>query len=285
MTALTTDRPTFTPSGASTGGVTFPRVVSSEWLKFRTVRSTVWTLATTLVLMVGISVLIGWGLSTAAGRGGGDGGPTGLGAVNLITGGYFFAQLTVAVLGVLAVTAEYTTGMIRSTFAAVPRRIPALLAKALVVTVAVAVVSTVGLALAYVATIPFLNRLGLELDLSDPTTVRVLLGTPLYLSTVTLLAFAIGALLRHSAGALATVLGLLLVVENVFRAIPLTFFENVSPFLPSTAGGRLLMSDGELAATVGPGADLTPWQGYGVMLAWALVLLAAAIVLLRRRDA
>ena len=290
MSTLTADRPSRARPAPGTGssGVTFPRVVVSEWIKFRTVRSTIWTLATTVVLMVGINVLLGWGLSSmGAGRGGGggNGGPGDVGAADLITSGYFFAQLTVAVLGVLAVTGEYTTGMVRSTFAAVPKRVPALLAKALVVTVVVAVVTFVALVLSYVATIPFRNKLGLTLDLGDSSTLRVLLGTPLYLATVALLAFAIGALLRHSAGALAAVLGLILVVENVFRAIPLTFFEKVSPFLPATAGSRLLVSDASLGASAAAGVHLTPWQGYGVMLAWVAVLLTAAIVLLRRRDA
>ena len=288
MTTLTADR---TPVPASSlpplerAHVTFPRVVASEWIKFRSVRSTVWTLAITVLLMVGISVLLGWGVTTMADAE--ESGTGGQGVTDLLTAGYFFAQLTVAVLGVLAVTAEYSTGMIRSTLAAVPTRVPALMAKALVVTGVVAVVGVVALALAHVATLPFQSTLGLSLDLGDASTMRVLLGTPLYLATVALLAFAIGAVLRHSAGAIATILGLMLVVENVFALVPLAFFQNVSPFLPSTAGARLLMSDSRIEAVDAftHGAHLTPWQGYGVLLAWALVLLTLAVVLLRRRDA
>ncbi|MCU1432860.1 MAG: transporter permease [Actinotalea sp.] len=270
------------PHRPASTGVTFPRVVASEWIKFRTVRSTVWTLGVTVVLMVGISVLLAWGLTM------GEGDPGAPGSVATIaTSGYFLAQLTVAVLGVLAISGEYTTGMIRSTLTAVPTRLPALLAKALVVTVVVALVTLVGVALSYVATIPFHDELGVTLDLSDSTTVRILLGTPLYLATIALLAFAVGALLRHSAGALAAVLGLLLVIENVFALIPLTFFENISPFLPGTAGGRLLMDEAqiEMSTLFQTGPALTPWQGYAVLLAWALALLTTAAVLLRRRDA
>ena len=134
---------------------------------------------------------------------------------------------------------------------------------------------------------PFLNQLGVSVDLSNPDQLRVLLGTPLYLATIALFAFAVGALLRHSAGALAIVLALLLVLENVFALLPFRFFEVVSPFLPSTSGGRILLDSETLQFmdADSTGAHLTAWQGYGVLVAWVAVLLTAAAVLLRRRDA
>jgi ABC-2 type transport system permease protein len=111
-------------------------------------------------------------------------------------------------------------------------------------------------------------------------------GVPLYLTAIALLAFAIGALLRHSAGALATVLGLLLVVENLFM-IPWKPLQHISPFLPGTAGARVLMTQASLDAMAqgSVGAILSPWQGYAVLLAWVAVLLSTAAVLLRRRNA
>lgn len=277
MTATTLTAPT---RPTPTHRVTFPRVVASEWIKLRTVRSTMWTLGMTVLLMVGISLLVAWGSTTEEVTGD-------LGAASLLTSGYMFGQLTLVVLGVLTVTGEYSTGMVRSTFAAVPRRLPALAAKALVLTVVVIVASVVAMALSYVATLGFHDRLGITLDLTEAETLRMLAGLPLYLVAVTLLAFAVGALMRHSAGALAAVLGLLLVIENVFALIPLRFFELVSPFLPSTAGSRILLDAETLAMidTAREGATLTPWQGYGVLVAWVVVLLAAAAVLLRRRDA
>lgn len=286
MTALTMDptRPA-APAGAPTRrGVTFPRVVASEWVKFRTLRSTVWTLAITVVIMAGVAAVLAWGLTVAGAPA--EAGPA-MGATSIITSGLMLAQLAVAVLGVLAVTGEYSTGMIRSTLAAVPRRLPALWAKALVVGVVVLVVGLVAVALSTLVTLPFHDGLGLTLDLGDGATLRILLGTALYLATIGLLAFAIGALLRHTAAALATVLGLLLVVESVFAIIPLRFFQEVSPFLPSTAGGRLLMDQAtvEMTAQMTSGTQLGPWQGYGVMVAWVVVLLAAAAALLKYRDA
>jgi len=145
----------------------------------------------------------------------------------------------VAVLGVLIVTGEYSTGMIRSTLTAVPKRLPALWAKALVLT-AVTTTAAVAVALSWVVALPTLHAHDTALDLRDPQTQRILLGGVLYLAAVSLLAFAVGAIVRHSAGALATVLGLRLVVEVMFRTIPADFFRNVSPFLPGTAGHQLL---------------------------------------------
>jgi len=160
-------------------------------------------------------------------------------------------------------------------------------AKALVLAAVVAVTSLLGMAVAYPATLPWHDALGATLDLGDGETVRILLGLPLYLVGVALLALAIGALVRRTAGAMATVLGLLLVVETVFALVPVRFFEVVSPFLPATAGQRLLLDAESMALTdaMRDAAHLTPWQGYGVMLAWVVVLGAVATVLLRRRDA
>jgi len=263
--------------------VSVPRVISSEWIKLRSLRSTWWTLALTVVVMAGISTLVAWGSSQGL-----DGeGPATMSVVTLITAGRGMAELTVAVLGVLLITGEYTTGQIRSSFAAVPARLSVLGAKALVLGAVVAVASVVGMGLAYLTTMPWHDRLDATLDLGDGETVRILTGLPLYLIGVALLALAIGALLRRTAGAMASVLGLLLVVETVFALVPLRFFELVSPFLPATAGQRLLMDADTMALldATRDAAHLTPWQGYGVMLAWVAVLGAAAAVLLRRRDA
>lgn len=274
-------RPPATPARTvpDGGGLTFPRVVASEWIKLRTLRSTLWTLVVTVVLMVGIALLAAWGFTEGNEAEGGS-----AAGAFATTVGSNVAQMSIAVLGVLIITGEYTTGMVRSTFAAVPTRLPALAAKGLVLTVTILVVGLVSVGLAYVATLPLLGGTGMAIDLGDPESVRVLVGTALYQTAVALLAFAFGALIRHSAGALAAVLGLLLVVEPLFANIPLAFFREVSPYLPSTAGMRLMRPD-DFNAAVGGEVALGPWQGYGVMLGWVAVVLAVAAVLLRRRDA
>lgn len=261
--------------------VTFPRVVRSEWIKFRTLRSTIWTLGIMLLLMVGIVTLFS---GILASQGTQRGGPT---SIDVFTIAASLASLAVVVLGVLVITGEYSTGMIRSTLAAVPRRLPALWAKGLVLALSILIVSAVAVVISLGVMQLFLGAKGLAPDLGNAETVRILAGVPLYLTGIALLAFAIGALLRHSAGALATVLGLLLVVENLFM-IPWKPLQHISPFLPGTAGGKLLMTQAQLdAMTQGSavGAVLTPWQGYAVLLAWGAVLLTAAAVLLKRRNA
>ena len=267
-------------SAADGARLTFGRVLHSEWLKFRTLRSTVWTLVLTVVLMVGFSLLFAIGVRSA------DGEIPGVTGASVVTGGYFFGQLTLAVLGVLVISGEYTTGMIRSTLAAVPTRLPALWAKALVLAVTAFVVGVVSVAISHLATRAILAPFDLVPDLANSEDLRIMLGSAAYLSAISLLAFAFGALLRHSAAALAAVLGLLLVVENVFR-IPLTFFQEVGPFLPSTAGAQIMMPQEALdaLAQTAVGTVLDPWQGFAVLLAYVVVLLTLAAALLKRRDA
>lgn len=289
MSTLTTPaRPAAGAAPAASSAVrpvTFPRVLAAEWLKVRTVRSTLWTLAVTVVVMVGISVLLAWASTMMSEQDAATTGTTEL--AGLLGAGVDMAQLAIGVLGVLVVTAEYSTGMVRSTFAAVPRRLPVLAAKAVVLAGVTAVTALVAMVLAFVATLPFHDDLGLTVDLGDTETLRTLAGLPLYLVGVALLGLGFGAVIRHTAGALTAVIGLLLVVENVFMIIPLRFFEVVSPFLPSTAGKRVLYTE-ELLGMIDGMRDtvsLSPWAGYGVMLAWVAVLLGLAAVLLRQRDA
>ena len=260
--------------------LTFIRVVNSEWIKFRTLRSTIWTLAATVIVMVGIVTLFS---AILASQGNGRGAPISIDVFSIAAS---MASLAVVVLGVLVITGEYSTGMIRSTLAAVPRRLPALWAKAVVLAVSIFVVSTFAMGISLVVMALFLGGKGLAPDIGDGQTLRILVGVPLYLTAIALLAFAIGALLRHSAGALATVLGLLLVIQNLFM-IPWAPLQHISPFLPGTAGARVLMTQASLDAMGhgSVGAILSPWQGYGVLLAWVAVLLSTAAVLLHRRNA
>jgi ABC-2 type transport system permease protein len=282
-----------TPAATSSQGsppaddvrLTFPRIVRSEWVKFATLRSTVWTLATTLLVIVGISTLFSAILASGI-PDGNAGNVDGTGGASIFSVATNLAQLAVVVLGVLIISGEYSTGMVRSTLVAVPRRLPALCAKGVVLAASILVVSTVAVGISLGAMQLFLGAKGLTPDLGDAGTVRVLVGVPLYLTAIALLAFAIGALLRHSAGALATVLGLLLVIENLFL-IPWKPLELVGPFLPGTAGSMIVMPQAQLdlISQGSAGAVLGPWQGYGVLLAWVVVLLATAALLLRHRDA
>jgi len=265
--------------------VTFPRVLTSEWLKFWSLRSTYWALGATLVAMVLISLLLAFGASQSADAGF----DTGLDGLTVIGTTYVMAQLVVAVLGVLMITGEYSTGMIRSTFAAVPSRVPALVAKAIVIAVVAFVVGVVGVALSYVLTMPLLGDVGGAADLGDPDTLRMFWGTGLYLAAVGLFGLALGGLLRHSAGALATVLGILLLLPVIVQLAmsALEWLRDAYPYLPTTAGERIVAVDnpGMDMQTVGLPTLLEPWAGLGVFAIYVAVALLAAAVLMRRRDA
>ena len=272
--------------------VTFAHVVQSEWIKFWSLRSTVWTLAATVVLMAAVSYLAVFFTAREAYN------PATkpqdaailvalLHDPSVVITGADLAKLVVAVLGVLVITGEYSTGMIRTTLTAVPRRLPTLWAKAVVLAVVTAATAAVGVVLAWLVALPTLHAHGAALDLADSQTRRILLGGVLYLVAVSLLAFAIGAIVRFSAAALATVLGLLLVVEVLFRTVPADVFRTVSPYLPGTAGHQLLVTQAAIDQTRAASSApvLEPWTGYAVMLAWVAALLVVAATLLRRRDA
>ena len=283
--SATTETRTMTPPVPSTSArpLWFARTVHAEWIKFWTVRSTVWTLVAAVVVMVGISTLAAWGSTIEdINQGAGP-----MNTAQLLSAGYQVGQLAVAVLAILTIAGEYSTGMIRSTLTAVPRRVSVLAAKALVLSIVVLLVTVLAMALSYVATMPWQDQLGVTFDLTDAETLRMTVGLPLYLVAIALFAFAIGALVRNSSAALTGVIALLLVVETVLSMIPLRAVELISPFLPSTAGRRVLIDSEMLKLIDGgsTGAHLDPWIGYGVLVVWVIVLGAVAAVLLRRRDA
>ncbi|MDC7120035.1 ABC transporter permease subunit [Cellulomonas fimi] len=274
------------PATASPYRVTFGHLLRAEWIKLWTVRSTIWTLAMTVVVMVGLVAAVAGVMSTQI-----DDAPSGTEAIDLSLTPFLpavqMASIAVVVLGVLAISGEYTTGMIRSSVAAAPRRTPVLWSKLAVLTATILVVAAVAVALGYAVAYLFLSRVDLAPQLSEPQVLRVLGGCALYLATIAAFAFAIGALLRHSAAALATILALLLVVENVVAAIPWEPLQYVSPFLPATAGSKITQTDmtvDMVNSMSEHGANLTAWQGYGVLVAWVAVLLTIAAVLMKRRD-
>lgn len=270
---------------ASAPHVSFPHLVRSEWIKFWTVRSTWWILPITVLMMAGLGWLVTWGIRQVP-PGGGRGGAEIFDATILAGVMIALAQLTIAVLAVLTITGEYSTGMIRTTLTADPKRLGALWAKTLVIVSVTFVVTTIGAALTWLLARWVVGDTS-SLDLANSETRRILLGAPLYLTGIALLAFALGAMMRHSAAAIATVLGLLLVIEGVWSVLPWAFFQKTSPFLPSSAGGKIFSTDAAIEASraAATGPVLTPWVGYGVLIAWGVVMLAVASVLLRRRDA
>lgn len=279
MTAATA-QPTSALSGAR---LSFPGTLRSEWIKFFAVRSTGWMLAATLVTMLGFSAMMAAGMRMGQATGQDiqmSGDPTMANfepGVMSVTFSYGVAQIVIAVLGTLAMTGEFSTGRIRSTFTAVPRRLSVLAAKMLVVAVTAFVTSAVAIALCYGVVTAILAPVDMAPDLGADGAMRSLIGVPLYLTAIALFALAVGTLIRNTPGSIAAVLGVILVLP-IIGVIPLDWVKTAAEFLPAAAGERLF-TDSLLEATLGP------WQGFGVLCAWVVVLTVFAAITLRRRDA
>jgi ABC-2 type transport system permease protein len=190
-----------------------------------------------------------------------------------------FAQITAIVLGTLAVTTEYGTGMIRATLAAMPRRGSVLAAKALVLTATLFVAGTITAFAGYFGGNWFLDNHGVGVALGDPDVLRAMFGSGLYLAGLGLFAAAVGLLLRHTAAALSTVLALVFVVGNMAFLLPGTWGEWTAKLMPGNAGAEVA-----IPVSFNKGL-LTPWTGFAVFAGEVAVLLAVSLVVFRRRDA
>jgi ABC-2 type transport system permease protein len=264
------------PRPAAAGpGVTQARAVSSEWIKLRSLRSTVYTLVASVGITVGLSVLFCW-LSVA--RLSHTGGRLDTDPITLSLRGALLAQLAIGVLGVLLITGEYSTGMIRATVAAVPRRLPVLWAKLGLFAVVATVTSVVAALVAFLSGQAILSTKNVGASLSDPGALRAVLGAGLYLAVVGLLGMALGFIIRNTAGAITTLFAILLVLPVLGEVLPADWVGHVVPYLPSDAGQAIMRI----------GADpnsLAPWTGFGLFVGYTAVAVVVAAVLLRRRDA
>jgi ABC-type transport system involved in multi-copper enzyme maturation permease subunit len=196
----------------------------------------------------------------------------------ILGAGLEFGQLTICVLGVLVMTSEYSTGVIRASLLAVPRRIPMLAAKSVVFAVLVLIVGEI-------VTFPsfFLGAAILHnhapVSLSDPGVARAVFGAGLYLAVLGLFALALGGIIRHTAGAITGVIAFVLVLAPLTQLIPGKIGKYVHAYLPTEAG-QLIGQAHEQANQV-----LSPWEGFGVFCLWTAVLLVIAGYLLKTRDA
>jgi ABC-2 type transport system permease protein len=274
--------------------LSFGGILRSEWIKLVSLRSTVWCYVILVVLTIGMTALLA-GLS-------GVGVPEeGTGAfsseavqstwLQTATVGTNLGQLVVAVLGAIVITGEYGTGMIRSTFAAVPGRTAALVGKIVVFGGVTFVVSFVSLVLSALLAAPLLAANGYAVDVADGNVWLGLVGAAGFVTLIGLMALGIGTILRNTAGAIATALGLLLVLPGIlqiFAAVTqIEWLFDVVAFLPSSAGAALT-SYPTTPVEYPPGVfvplTLEPVQALLVLIAWVAVPLVVGAVLLKRRD-
>lgn len=255
--------------------VTQARVIRSEWIKFSTLRSTWITLLLSMIGTIGIGALASWGTNQRWSHLHADD-IANFSAVSRSLFGVNLAQLAVGVLGVLIITGEYATGMIRATLTAVPKRLPVLWAKLGVLSTVMFVSSLISTVIAFFLGQALLSTHGV--GIGAPHAVRAIIGAALYLTIVAILAMGIGFAVRSTAGGIATVFGLLLVLPGLGNALPTSWQPHVLPYLPSNAGSPLFQLHPD------PGS-LGPWTGLLVMCLWAAAAVLIGALRLRGRDA
>jgi ABC-type transport system involved in multi-copper enzyme maturation permease subunit len=261
----------------------------AEAVKLRSVRGTIWA----ALAVVGLTVLLSAFVCASVDTQGGAGGGGDEDVVMLSLSGIYLSQIAVVALAVTAVTSEYATGTIRTSFIANPRRRTVLSAKAIVVgtvVLAVGVVATTASHLAGQAILPgngFTAANGYPPhSLADAPTLRAVLGSAVYLALLALLSLGAGTILRHTAAAISAVLGLLFVPLVALTFLPPGLWEPVQRFAPMTAGLAVQSTTGSLELIAGRAArPVGPWAGLGMLAAEAAVVLLAAAWLIGRRDA
>jgi ABC-2 type transport system permease protein len=256
---------------------TFGDVLRSEWTKLRSVRSTFWALTVTVVLGVALGAVISavtahsYARFSAADKLSWD--PTGISQ-----SGMAIAQVAIAVLGVLCISSEYSSGMIRTSLIAVPKRGRVLAAKALVFAGVSFAVGEVTCFAAFFVGQALIRGHAPHAALGDPGVARAVAGGGLYLAALAVLSVAAGALLRHAAAAITCMIAVLFVLPAIAQALPDSWRNPVTEFWPTQAGSQL-------TSVYHSAHTLQPWPGFGVMCLFVAIVYAIAWTLLDRRDA
>jgi ABC-2 type transport system permease protein len=254
-----------------------PHVVRSEWTKLRSVRSTVSSLLATFGITVGLGAVFTWAYvnrfdqQTLADRLAFD--PT-----SRSLSGLFLAQLAIGVLGVLVISSEYATGLIRTTFTAVPQRRTVLGAKVAVFGVVSLLVNLVSVFAAFLVGQAILSSKNVGVSLGDPNVLRAVSGAGLYLTFVALLGLGFATVVRRTAGAIAALVGFVLVFPLLAQALPSPWNHDVAKYLPNELGDALY-------STHTSPNHLSPAAALGVMALYLVATYAIATLLITRRDA
>lgn len=269
------DRPKTPPTNWRTSQL---RVIASEWTKFRSLRSTIWTLVIGVVLTIGAGVLFSAAVPgqyqnrSEAERYGFD-------ATDTSLYGILFCQLALGILGVMLMSAEYSSGMIRSTLAAVPARLPVLWAKLSVFAAVTILLTLIASIVAFLAGQAVMSSDNLGVSLSSPGAVGKIVGAALYVTLAGLIGIALGSLLRNTAAGISTYVAVFVMVPLVAQALPASIGDHFVQYLPSNAGGVMFgNADGVTNA-------LSPITGFLVLTAFTAVLIGGAAWRLKARDA
>jgi ABC-type transport system involved in multi-copper enzyme maturation permease subunit len=253
-----------------TGRVTQARLVASEWTKLRSVRSTLWSLGVAVVFTIGLAALVPTVRVHHLRPGEHIDNP-----LELTLAGIQLAQLAIGVLGVLVISGEYSTGMIRATMTAAPKRLPVLWAKAAVYGATVLALLLPSAFAAFFVAHAILQPHGQAIAFGAHGVVRALVGAGLYLTLIGLFGLGLGAIVRNTAGGIALFAGIMFVLPPLMNVLPASWNDAASPYLPLQAGERVLQLTG---------GTLTAWEGFAVLCGYVLAALAIAAALLKRRD-
>ncbi|MBJ7593730.1 MAG: ABC transporter permease subunit [Candidatus Dormibacteraeota bacterium] len=268
MNAIATPRASYRPLSG------FANILRSEFCKLRSVRSTYWTLFAAVAFNVGLAgleAIILPGHLSAHDK-------ATLDATRVSLGGIHLSQIAFGVLGVLVITGEYGTGMIRATLSAVPQRRLVLAAKALVFTVVGLVIGIVASFGAYFTFQAFLSGDSLRSSIGEPGVLRAVIGGGLYMTVLGLFGLGLGAIIRVSAGAIAVLFGVLFVPQILVQLLPQSWQSAIGPYVPMEAANQIFSAHQEAG-------NLGAWAGFGVFCVYAVVALVAGFFVISRRDA
>jgi ABC-2 type transport system permease protein len=279
MTATTAQtRPPVLPPPSGRAG--FGGTLRSEFTKIRSVRSTYWTLLALLVVSIGIGAAISAGTAASWSHTSPSDRATFDATQASVAGLFYLGELVIVVLAALVLTSEYSTGMIRTSLTAMPRRITVYVAKAVVFAAVAVVVSLVAAFISFFLGQALLASTHHNATLSQPHVLRAIIGSALYVALCGLFSFAAGSILRHTAATISTVIGVLFVLPILVQLLPNSWNQDMERWVPSTAGGAI-------SATVG-GQDphqFAPWGQFAVFAVYTAVLLVIGGVMFLRRDA
>jgi ABC-2 type transport system permease protein len=259
----------------SAGRVTFAGALRSEFTKIRSVRSTYWTLLAMFVVVVGFGALASFGASH------GPHGPY-FDPARQSLAGLYIGQLIIGVLGVLVISSEYGTGMIRTTLTTNPHRGVMIAAKCVVFGLVALVTSLITSFTAFFVGQAIMSSDHISTTIGAPNVLRAVIGGALFLTVCGVLAFGLGLLLRHSAAGIAATVGLLFVVTILVSFLPQSWQNDTDKWIPALAGGQVWM-----ATPQPPGNTpmFSAWPSFAVLCGYAALAVAAGVVLFRKRDA
>lgn len=256
--------------------VTQWRVITSEWTKFRSLRSSLITLLVAVVLTVGLGALIS-GVVAAQWDSARPGEHASFHALDTSLTGIAIAQLAVGVLGVLLLSGEYATGMIRASLTAVPKRLPLFWAKLAVFAGVVGAVCIAASFVAFFAGQALLSSKHVDVSITSPDALRMVISAGIYMTLIGIIGMALAGLLRNTAAAISTLVAMIFVIPPVMFLLPSSVADRVGPYLPSNAGQAFW--------THQTGAHLSAPAGFAILCTWAAAAVAAAAFRMKRADA